>query len=395
MPEDRSTYGDEIDLLDLLEVLWDGKWKIIATTFVAALIGVVFSVVKPNSFQVSTPVQTAKFSVFLPYISLNNLLKEKGFNFDNEINASGYKFDDETIFATFVVEFNDYEEMVDVLSEVEFVKQSTKDLNDKDKQRALIGFAKKFKIIPPSKNENKWFLKFEWHDDYEGRRLFDDAIQKVLFNIQKISENNVEELAKLIEIQNLVQLETLQNELSLIKLNQKTEQRKRIHYLTEQSAIATELGIDINKLDAVSLNQSSQKAIKLNINASEGLYTGDILYDPSYYMRGYKAINKEIALLNSRSDEEVLLMADSYVELSGKITSIKNDLSSSQLKNAAKLIQSDNSGNWIEFDLELADAKSQKKSKLYVALSIVVGGIIGIALVLIRNANRKRKEKIN
>ena len=50
MSEVRPTYDDEIDLFKLFKTLWDGKWKIIATTFVAAVIGVVFSVVKPNSF---------------------------------------------------------------------------------------------------------------------------------------------------------------------------------------------------------------------------------------------------------------------------------------------------------------------------------------------------------
>jgi uncharacterized protein involved in exopolysaccharide biosynthesis len=64
MSEVRPTYDDEIDLFKLFKTLWDGKWKIIATTFVVAVIGVVFSVVKPNSFEVSAPIQIAKPSVF-------------------------------------------------------------------------------------------------------------------------------------------------------------------------------------------------------------------------------------------------------------------------------------------------------------------------------------------
>ena len=133
MSEVGPTYDDEIDLFELFETLWDGKWKIIATTFVAAVIGFVFSIVKPNSFEVSTPIQTAKSSVFLPYTLLNSLLKENGLYFDKELNDSGYKFDSESIFETFIVEFNDYEEMIDVLNEDEFIKQSIKDLDDSDK----------------------------------------------------------------------------------------------------------------------------------------------------------------------------------------------------------------------------------------------------------------------
>ena len=144
MSEVRPTYDDETDLFELFKTLWDGKWKIIATTFVAAIIGVVYSSVKPNLFEVSTPIQNAKSSVFLPYTLLNSLLKENNLYFD-------YKFDSESMFKTFVDEFNDYEEMVDVLSEDKFIKQSIKDLDDNDKKKALINFAKKFKIIKPKK----------------------------------------------------------------------------------------------------------------------------------------------------------------------------------------------------------------------------------------------------
>ena len=216
MSEVRPTYNDEIDLFELFKTLWDGKWKIISTTFVAAVIGVVFSVVKPNSFEVSTPFQIAKPSVFLPYTSINSLLKQKGLYFDKEFNESGYKFDRESVFNAVVFEFNDYEEMVDVLSEDEFVKQSIKGLDDRQKQKALIGFAKKFKIVPQSNKEKEWHLKFEWHNDYEGRSLFSLALQKTLINIQKISINNIEELAKSIEIGNSYKLEKLQSDLKVI-----------------------------------------------------------------------------------------------------------------------------------------------------------------------------------
>mgnify|MGYP002855154510 CR=1 FL=1 len=382
MSEVSPTYDDEIDLIELFETLWEGKWKIIGTTFVAAVVGVVFNVVKPNSFEVSTPIQTAKSSVFLPYISFNNLLKEKGLYFDKERNVNGYKFDNKSIFEIFVDEFNDYEEMVDILKEDEFVKQSIKNLDDINKQKAMITFAKKFEIVAPSlKNENTWLLKFEWHDDYEGRRLFNNAINKTLMNIQNISKNSINELSKAIQIQNSLQLEKLQNQLKLIKQDQKILLNKKILFLQEQSAIATELGIQANKLDTSSLTQSAQNQKSLSFNSN----------DVPYYLRGSKAINKEIALIQSRTAEDIMLMANGYIELNKKISLLKNDISSLQLKNMAKLIESDNAENWVEFDMELANSKSLKKSIFYIALSIVLGGMVGTINVLISNAIRKHK----
>jgi len=373
MNQMNQVQDDEIDLFELFQTLWDGKWKIILTTFVAAIIGVVFSVVKPNSFEVSTPFQSGKPSVFITYTSLNDLLKSNQFSFS---------VDENSIFKMFIAEFNDYQEMVDAVSTSEFVQKSIKDLDDDDKQRALFGFAKAFELKASSKNEKNWTMSLEWHDDIEGAKLFNVAIRQTLSNIKNISVSNVNELAEAIDIRNIRILEQLRNKLSLIEKNQIVINKKRIQYLREQSAIAKELGIETNRLDANALTQSSQNAISLSVNSN----------DVPYYLRGYKAIEKEVALIESRSDEDNLLISDVYIKTKAEIISLETDLSSSQLRNAVEVIANDIPNDWVQFDLSIADVKSQKKSMLYVALSIVLGGMVGAMYVLISNAVRKRKK---
>ena len=375
MSEVRPPYDDEIDLFEFFETLWDGKWKIILITFVAAIIGVVFSVVKPNSFEVSTPLQSGKQIVFIKYASLNDLLKS------NQFSSS---VDGNSIFKMFIAEFNDYEEMVDTVGKSEFVQKSIKDLDDEDKQRALIDFAKAFELKAPSKNEENWTMSFKWHDASEGAKLFNHAILQTLSETKNTSVSNINDLAEAIDIRNTRILEKLRNKLSLIKRNQVDRNKKRIQYLAEQSAIAKELGIETNRLDANALSQSSQNAISLSVNSN----------DVPFYLRGYKAIDKEIALIESRSDEEKLLIADGYIQTKEEIISLETDLSSSQLRMAAEVIANDITNDWVQFDLSIADVKSQKKSMLYVALSIVLGGMVGTMYVLISNAVRKRKEQL-
>lgn len=382
MSEVRQTDDDEIDLFELFETIWDGKWKIIITTFVAAVMGIVFGAVKPNSFEVSTTIHSGKQSVFLKYTSLNDLLKNEGMLYQLETNPNGYIFDDASVFKLFIAEFNDYEEMVDAVGSSEFVQKSIKDLDDDNKQRALIAFAKAFEIKAPSKNEENWTLSFEWHDEIEGAKLLNDAIRQTLSNTKNISVSSVNELADAIDIINKRNLEKLRNKLSIIEKNQIDRNKKHIQYLREQSAIAKELGIETNRLDANALSQSSQSAISLSVNSN----------DVPFYLRGYKAIDKEIALIESRSDEEKLLIADGYIQTKEAIISLETDLSSSQLRMAAEVIATDIPNDWVQFDLSIADVKSQKKSMLYVALSIVLGGMVGVMYVLISNAVRKRKE---
>ena len=384
MIETNASYDHEIDLFGLFETLWDGKWKIIATTFIAALIGVGFSFLKPNSYEISTSIQSGKQSVFFEYTSLNQLLQNNGLLHHAEKNTNGFIFDSASVFKMFIEEFNDYEEMVDAVGASEFVQKTIEDLDDNGKQRALINFAKAFKLKAPSKNKEIWTLSFEWHDELEGVRLISDAIRQMLSNIKNISISNINDLADSIDIRNMQKLEQLGNELSLHQKNQIIRDKKRIQYLREQSAIAKEIGIETNRLDANALSQTSQNSISLSVNSN----------DFPFYLRGYKAIDKEIALIESRSDEEKLLIADGYIQTKKDINSLETDLSSSQLRIAAEIIANDNLNDWVKFNFALADVKSLKKSNVYFAVSIALGGMVGVMYVLISNTFRKRKQNL-
>ena len=385
MTEVRPTYDGEIDLFEIFKTLWDGKWKIIAITFVAAVIAVVFSVVKPNSFEVSTHVQKGKPFVFLKYIPLSNLLQ---YEMDRGEMISGglpvYEFNRNSIFEAFVAEFSDYDEMLDALRDNDFVKQSIKGLDTTDKQKTLVKFAKKFKIVRPTSEEKNWLLQFEWRDVSEGKRLFKNAIQKAIANVQKDLESDLSELAKIVELRNASRVEKLRNKLNRVNQFEKERTNKRLQFLNEQSAIATELGMPTDRFGTNLFSQTPQREKSLNA----------ALADIPFYLRGYKAINKEIELIENRSSEQILLMTTGHMEIREQIMSIENELSASQIRNAVKLIESDNAGNWIEFNLAIADTKSQQKPVLYVSLSIVIGGIIGVINVLISSAIRKRKDKL-
>ena len=384
MSEIHPNNSDEIDLLETLQTLWAGKWKIIAITFIATVTGVVFSFSKPNSFEISTPIQNGKQSVFLKYIAINDLLKNAEMLYNKDDNPSGYIINSDSIFKTFVFEFNDYKEIAKVLSTSDFIQKIMDDLEDNEKQKVLIDFAKSFKLKAPSNNLENWVLSFEWHDDLEGLRLLNDAIRQTLLKVRNVTKSDIENLAQAIESRNSRALESLRNDLSVIVQNQILSDNKRIQYLTEQSLIAAELGYATNTLDSNSLFRSPP-----DINLSGGSWN-----EPPYYLRGYKAIDKEILIIRGRSEEAKSLVAKGYLETSEKILSLERNLSSSQLRKASKMIANDNINEWIEFDLALSNVKSLKNSRQLVALFIVLGGMVGAIYVLISNVFRKRRAQL-
>ena len=130
--------------------------------------------------------------------------------------------------------------------------------------------------------------------------------------------------------------------------------RIRLDYLREQSAIAKELNIIDNQIDNVNLSQSS---VSLRIN------TADI----AYYLRGYKAIDKEIELIENRDYQTFKLIEQEL-----------NSLKAENIKLA-------------DYNIYLMDVKLLKDTKLILAISILFGLIVGIFYVLITNAFQAKK----
>lgn len=375
MTKTRTPLQDEINLIDILEILWSGKKKIIASMSVALLFVIALIFILPSSYKVSTPVNLAKQTVFVPYTSLDEALKKNQFNL---------LIDAENIFEIFTVEFNDYKEIIDVLSNDEYVKQSIEGLGEVDKQVVLVKLAKLFKLTPPLIKGGDWMLSFKWHNASEGSRLLNDAIQQMLINIQISLKNDLRELATVVDLRNVLKLESLRNDLKLLQTNHTELQLKKILFLKEQSAIATELQIRSNGLDMKSLSKSSPDGISLSVNSN----------NIPYYLRGYQSINKEIKLIKNRTKVEGLLIsADSYLEILAEIRRVESDSSALELRAASKVLANDGVNDWVTFNFQLNTINPQKNSLLYIVLSLVLGGIIGVIYVLMLNAIRERKKK--
>ena len=133
----------------------------------------------------------------------------------------------------------------------------------------MFKYAKSLEIVSSKENEQSYIINFTWHNSKEAQKILQDTLNLTSKNLKRLIDLEFEQL--------------LEFEEKLI-LN---SDRIRLDYLREQSAIAKELGIIDNQIDNVNLSQSS---VSFNIN------TADI----AYYLRGYKAIDKEIELIENR-----------------------------------------------------------------------------------------------
>ena len=194
----------------------------------------------------------------------------------------------------------------------------------------MFKYAKLLKIKPKKEEEN-YTIDFKWHDPNEAKKILQDVLNLTSKNLKRSID--------------LELLQRLEFEKRLL-LSQDT---KRLDYLNEQSAIAKELNIIDNQIDNVNLSQSS---VSLNIS------TADI----AYYLRGYKAIDKEIELIQNREHQNLKFIEQEI-----------NDLKNTEIE-------------FVKYNINLMNSNRLKNTKLILTISILLGLIVGIFYVLISNA---------
>lgn len=369
MPDTRPA-DDEIDLFELFETLWQGKLTIALMSVFTLLVGLAIGLWLPSEWRGKTPISVSEPATFTRYVPLNYILT---------VNDFDYQINDEMVFALFVSEFNDYEELVAVIENTPYVTEKLDQLEDQKQLSVLVKLAKQFVLMPPKKNETQWLLSFEWHDDEEARQIFEMALGQILLNVRQAIVDDIASLSVAAKSRVKSKTELIESKLRAIKSAIYLERDKQLLFLREQSAIAKELGLLNNTLDARGLSQSN--GVSLNISASE----------LPYYLRGSKAIDKEIALLSLRSEADILAMNEEYLAAQKALIALKNDVSAQQIEEAVFAVKNDNPRNWLTYDLVLADVKSKKHLPLSLALSLLLGGMLGVCYVLVKNSMASRR----
>ena len=88
MSDENLKYVDEINLVDVLETIYEGRIKIIITSVIAILFGILISFVSPKLMEVKTPIYI-KSAALIDFLPINEILKENNINLTDE-NLNGY-----------------------------------------------------------------------------------------------------------------------------------------------------------------------------------------------------------------------------------------------------------------------------------------------------------------
>ena len=325
MKKNSPLYDDEIDLIALFKIIWDGKIKILFITLISFFVGLGYNSQIPINYLNSLTINPSNDIELIKIANIQKLSKSNKTNQTNQSNIT-----------RFINELEDYEEFLLIVQNTKKIQENILKLNTEDQKIELFKYAELLEIVKPKENEQNYIINFTWHDPDEAKKIFQETLNLTSKNLKRLIAL---ELSQLLEFE------------KKLLINKDLE---RLDYLKEQSAIAKELNIIDNQIDNVNLSQSS---VSLNIS------TADI----AYYLRGYKAIDKEIELIENRDYQNLKFIEQEI-----------NDLKNTEIE-------------FIKYNVYLMNIKSLKNTKLILVISILLGLIVGIFYVLISNAFKLKK----
>ena len=418
MKKNTEINNDEIHLVELLSIIWKGKFKILVATLITVLSLMLYTKTQPKNFIATTnivPISTMeenKYTSFnsFGYTSIEEILNPIKNTEDTKfiISTSKEGGDAYTMFNKDLSEFNQLKTFkitserllnhyVDLLNEKKLFEDGIRkfkllDINNysnvNDYEEAISKLASSIKIIykknfPEKEQIQQGFevsyinIKFEF-DDSKKWKLVLKYVDENANQILKDTLNT--QYQRLLSIERLKReylLEDIVEKIKYLKIDYDTEATNNISYLEEQSAIAKQLGIAKNTIEVQTLG-----------NQNKLLST--VSTESPFYLRGYEAIDKEIELIKSRKNKSAFIEGlDQTLIFKRKIELDKALVRAESIFNTTPLAKNK---KFYAASLNVLSTNFDYKSyRKQIVISVIFGLIFGLLFVLVSHAIRTQK----
>jgi len=367
----QPQYSDEVDLVELIQTVWNGKLVILAFVFVSLAAAVGFTITRPAPD-------------FLATSQIKPILTEDEEKYRKFNAVDVYQVNAERLLALFVEQLDSRRVFERLLVKHRLLERNDFD-SDEDFDDALVQLASSIDITPPSDDESQqigedskhWTLSFEYNDRDKWLALLKDLKLETNREVQRLVTTQFANITEAMVTKRAFELEDLETAIDNTFADYEQVVTKRVAFLQEQAAIARTLNVADNTIETQSFATQS------------GMIT-NITTEVPFYLRGYKAIEKELELLRSRDDLAPFI--DNLAELQSQKRAIEQDKTVERAKSLFALspIGSEQGFSAVSFEAASTTFKTQSNRMLMAILAAFIGGIIGIAYVLVSNAIKNR-----
>ena len=420
MKKNTEINNDEIHLVELLSIVWKGKFKILVATLITVLSLMLYIKTQPKNFIAKTnvvPISTIEENKYTSFNSFEftsieeilnpikntedtkfiiNTSKDKDDDAYPILNKDLLKFDqlktfkitsegllnhyvnllnEKKLFEDGIRKYklldinnysnvNDYEEAISKLSSS--IKIIYK-INIPEKEQIQQGFEVKYINIQFEFDDSeKWKLVLKYVDE-NANLILKDTLYKQYQRLLSTERQKREYL-----------LEDIVEKIKYLKIDYDTEATNKISYLEEQSAIAKQLGIAKNTIEVQTLVGNQNKLLST------------VSTESPFYLRGYEAIDKEIELIKSRKNKSAFIdgLAESLtfkrkIELDKAIDRVELIFKKTPLAKNEKFYAA--SLNVLSTNFDYKNYRKQ------IMISVIFGLIFGLLFVLFSHAIQTQK----
>jgi len=372
MKENISTHNnsDIISIRELIISIWDGRWFILAFALLSLIFSAGYIYISSKQFRAELKIHPVPISHFDNYSE---------FNHEAIISVSRAE-----LLERFIEKLNNS----DIIYKA-FQKAFISDSETKPNSRAeIIRHVNSLKIIknPVSKKENSdesiaYTIQYSGSDPDRFRGALDSILstanEEVWSDLRELLNMKIESL----ENENKEKLQDIQNKIESLRVFYESNTASRLAFLKEQSLIAHALDIEKNTISGqeVSIGSGSLAAIERDIPE---------------YLRGYKAIDKEIELIEARVNEESFIPG--LPKLRMEIAEIQRNNETERIR---QVIDRSPIGHRADFmaaayDLNKLHIRSAVRSTLVMVLGLILGVIFGLFALGIKNIISGRSQPI-
>ena len=367
----QPQYSDEVDLIELSQTVWNGKLVILAFVFVSLAAAFGFTIAGPAPD-------------FLATSQIKPILTEDEEKYRKFNAVDVYQVDADMLLARFIEQIDNRQVVQKLLVKHRLLDRNDFD-SDEDFKDALVQFASSINIAPPGDDDSQqlggdaknWTLSFEYNNRDKWLALLKDLKLETTRQVQRLLTNQFANIIEAMVTKRAFELEDLETAIDNTFADYEQVVTKRVAFLQEQAAIARTLNVADNTIETQSFATQS------------GMIT-NITTEVPFYLRGYKAIEKELELLRSRDDLAPFI--DNLAELQSQKRAIEQDKTVERAKSLFALspIGSEQGFSAVSFEAASTTFKTKSNRMLMVILTAFIGGIIGIAYVLVSNAIKNR-----
>ena len=380
--------SDEIDLIEVIINIWSQKSKIAAITAIFIVLSVALYFVFKPPLNAKTEILPITIFEESSYSQYNLMIKNLNENKNEDANLNLDQINKIYLLNFFLEELQTKETIIEAIKNYQLInrkKFNNEDeyLEEVEKYVLSLDLLRPVNVNGKKRDETRLnsIIGFKVYDKNKWEEALNFVESKTNRKIQKYLKDNFNKTLNNLKLLEQLKLEDLELKIKNVKEDYEDETANRLVFLREQALIAKELNISENTIDVESFVTSSGAKISVTQTVAP------------YYMRGYPMIEKEIELIQTRTDKDKSAFIENLLDLEKQKRVLLDDKSLERIEelfNATPVVNDNNfkAGSIIYKDTNYEVSISLIKVILFAG---TLGIIFGMFYFSILNAIKQRK----